>query len=63
MLVIKEGTEELLWVGCPKCGSRDTVFYKFNKSRKLTSKSKIKCNECNLIHRLGECKFTEVETK
>ena len=46
MLVIKEGTEELLWVGCPKCGSKNTVFYKFNKTKRLTSKSKITSCDC-----------------
>lgn len=48
-------------VKCPNCGSEDTSYYKFNKSMDITSKSKIKCNKCNQIHKLEECVLVKLE--
>lgn len=60
-MIVRNSYDVLLKIKCPKCGSDDTSYYKFNKSMEITSKSKIKCNKCNEINRLDKCNLVKLE--
>lgn len=61
MLLKKLETEAILKVKCPKCGSANTSFYKFNKTPIINEKTRIRCNDCFEIHKLGECELARIK--
>lgn len=63
MIVRKNEEIALIKIKCPKCESENTSYWKFNKNTIITSKSKIRCNDCSTVHRLDKCILETVEVK